>query len=384
MHPWRRRPHWPPPEGSDMSTPADKHSAAKESLLARLEGKTVVIPGVTGPAPQPRAEALSPPEATAPAEADAEAGSGDGGEAPDAASSPPASDGARAERPASRLQRAVELQRRADEARTRSRREAQKIRERDQASEDRAREAESRAKRAANLERGVREREGALQRDIDLIRTNPIEFARRHGLTQADLVAVGRGERSPAEARVELALERFRKENDRQLSEIRDAQKRLESAREEESLSAARSAFLAHVTGDEKRFEALNTIYSPEELVAKADALAEKNEKLRWGWDGDRLCEELEARARKDPRWTRIQSRFEPRRAATGQPNAPAAKTPNAPRSGREAAPSEEVEEDEPVAPPPRPRAPARPSMTPQERHRRHVDRLAGRVGRIG
>ena len=272
-----------------------------------------------------------------------------------------------------RLKKSVEIERRAQAVRDKAAGDMQRSKEQQTRSDRRVKEADQRVKQAQHIGRQVASAQQKLEQESELLQTNPFEWARQRGLTGAQLADFARGDRDPHAARSNLieqkvarALEQIKKESNERIE-------RLENQLAGQSESEAQEALLEHVSSDGDRFEALNAIYSPEELLTKAAALAERNVKLQFGWDGDRLCEELEASARKDPRWSRIQTRYAPKpkpsTAATPK------RTPASPAATDRETRGTEVE----AAPERTPRA-QRPTLSARDKHRLHVQRLSRTV----
>lgn len=349
----------------------NEHVAHVQKLLAQhAGGPGFILPEVQGGRP-PRE-----PSGAQVAEQVEEVQAGAAGAAADAAAAAETEEPAEAiEKPAAkprigdRLRKSVEIERRAEAVRAKARADVQASKEQRARDERRGKEADQRVRQATQVSRQVQEAQRELQRTRDLLKTNPLEFARQNGLTGKDLADFVRTNADPnarradlIESRVAAAIQNVERKAEERIS-------KLEAQIVGERETTAQEALLEHVSGDQDRFEALNAIYSPSELLTKASDLAEQNEKLQWGWDGDRLCEELENRARKDSRWSRIQTRYAPK------PKSRTAADPSRQTSASTTATEERRE------PPSREAAPVarreRQQMSPQARHRLHVQRLA-------
>ena len=130
------------------------------------------------------------------------------------------------------------------------------------------------------------------------------------------------------------------------------------------------SSGTSHLTSTGSRHSIRSTV--PASYSVRASKLAERNAKLHSGLDGDKLCEELEASARKDDRWKRVQSRYAKRTESQAKPNATANKpAPNEKPKDK----ADAVEALPRGAGSSRDRQQIQPSgpSTPQDRHRAHL-----------
>jgi hypothetical protein len=278
----------------------------------------------------------------------------------------------RTERNADRLRRSVEIEKRAQAVKAKAAADARASREQVDRADRLRREADARARHARELEKNVRTTQSQVQGEIDLLKTNPLAFAAKYGVTGKEIADYIKSGADPHSRRMDLessrvaqALERIEQNANKRIDAL---EQRLVGDR----VAAAEETLLAQVTADQDRFEALNTIYSPSEVIDRANTLAERNEKLSLGWDGDRLIEELEKQARKDPRWSRIQTRFA--RKAAPPTSRTARETPS------QAAPSPATDEQRRTdatrqGSPPTERKP-REQLSARDRHRLHVQRL--------
>jgi hypothetical protein len=375
----------------------ERHAQSITALIAKMDNANIQLAETPGPTrvPSSNGAALAEPglggaDATQPGDSahaapEVEVETAETAAAPAPRTTKPAAE----PKPVSRIERALRIERAAQAVNLKAKAERQQTAERLQQATARHQEVETRFSRVQQVEKQVADTRAALQKEIDLLKTNPTGFAARHGMTGADVAEWTRRGTDPVQARIELsesrvaqALERIERQGNERINKL------LESI-EKDRVSEANQNFLEHVSGDE-RFEALQTIYSPDELLQKAEELAQRNDKLQLGWDGDRLCEELESRARKDSRWVRIQQKFTAKPKTPTTPanppkpsNAPTRTRSNEPQVDTGEPEAEGAYEAEPAARP-RARTQTRPTMTPQQKHRAHVERLSRTTRMIG
>ena len=285
-------------------------------------------------------------------------------------------------RAATRIQKSVELQRKADAAQRKAREANAKLQ---QTREATRKQVEAADRKLAGVDRKLADlesREAKLREDEVLAKTNPVRFMAKQGVTPAAAAAFARGETNPAILKAQQIEEATTGELAKIRQEIVEVRKQakaevraLENNLAEQQMTRAREDLLTLVYDNADQFEALSTIYSPAEIIEKAEELGEKMVKLQEDLDGDMLCERLEKIARKDPRWGRVQAKLKTANAPPArQPNAPPATRPNAPHTDEgEAAAAQR-------APRTRPRV-VDPALehrtTPSEKHRQRVDRIA-------
>ncbi|HEY1695141.1 MAG TPA: hypothetical protein VGG39_23395 [Polyangiaceae bacterium] len=292
-------------------------------------------------------------------------------ERPDAtvAAPPDTSEG----RASTRLRRSVELERRAEANKKRAREEANRAKQQKAEADARVRTADRRAKALEGHERKLLDLQAKLEAEAEQLKVSPFEFAARHGMGAKEIAEFARAGADPNQRRMDLIEKKF---NDRLAEVERSYEKkigRVAAQITEERVEAAHQHFIEHVASDADRFEALNTIYSQSELLAKANELAERNHHLQLGYDGDKLCEQLEASARKDPRWSRLASHYERKRPSDKKPNAPISSDPNARTKDKG-----EVEPERPARQRSRTveSTDSHDRVTPEGRHRDRVERI--------
>lgn len=278
-----------------------------------------------------------------------------------------------------RRQRSLDIQKRADAAAKRAKEVAAKAGEDRKAAERRVLEAEELAKQVKSREHQIASLEREYGAKLDLLKTNPLEFARQHGVTGNEVAQFVKDGADPTKLEIKQLKEQF----SRALNSVRDEAKA--------QVEAIKSSVLADKAADAHRnffdyvddalktnpeqFQALDVVYSQKELWDKANELAEKSDRLNLGWSSDRLLEELETEAQKDSRWSKIKSRLSPVTKTT--PKESPKTSPNTQEIDKSI---EEV----------RPNRPARERndygqfqgrpMTPTERHKAHVAKIANSV----
>jgi hypothetical protein len=267
------------------------------------------------------------------------------------------------------LRRSANIARRAEAAQRRARAEASKLRakraaesEALAASSDVAKSLAQREEAAAAKERSIRDVEARLNDTIELLKRDPMEFARRAGMSSADFAKASNDPVGDAIARV-------RADARAEIAKIRtEFQTELQSVKAETAASrtaAAQAEFYAAL--EEGKFDAALMVYSPEEQWAKANELAQKADRLRYDWDRDRLLEEVNTAAKKDPRWSRIKARLAPNQTP---PNAKPTNPANAPAQEPKPKPRRDAQ-------PATPRGSngqfQNPKTTPMQRHNQRV-----------
>ena len=343
--------------------------------MASLAGKTLAVappkparPVRAAPATAPDAAPDAAAAVEAPAAAEVEPSEVEVAPEVDVEPAP-----ARTERTASRVQKSVEIERRAEEAKRRARAEGQRAQERKAQADERVRQADRRAKDADRREEQINSQMNALQQEIRLLKTAPLDFARTHGVSGKEIADYVRSGSDPTARRLDMLetemgqrLASAEKAYEKKLSQLAEGLRA-------ERLQASNEEFVSYVSSDLDRFEATNVIYSPDEILFEAEKLAKKNARLNLGWDGDRLCEELESLARKDPRWGRMQARFERRPKKPTTPNDTDRTPPNARTTDatERAAPEREQRQR-----PTRARTAQEPTGTPASRHRNRLNRF--------
>lgn len=208
---------------------------------------------------------------------------------------------------AQRLAKSLEIQKRAEAAKKKAQEDARRL-------EADRREAAELKKQAETDKKRIADIESEYQRQLTRLKTNPLEFAKDHGLTGPDLAKFVQEGADPR--RLEMAA--LREDAAKAIKAVKDEAEQRYKALEDRLNSGAREAaekaFYDYVDTAVKAnpdaFAAMDVVYSKQELLSKANELGEKNERLQLGWDADKLLEEIENEAQADPRWQRIQSRF--------------------------------------------------------------------------
>lgn len=369
------------PKPHPLATHGAHVSVLAEKLAASLGGKSVTNAKMLADAVA-KAPAEAAPEAVveAPAveEAPVDTAPADDTAADDSpAPAPvPAAKASVSDSNAAKLARSLEIQKRAEAAQRRAKAEASKIAET-------KRQAEKAAADAAELGRKVKEdqaRIDALQREytkkLQLAQDNPMEFARQHGVSGADIAEFVKGDADPNRRAIARLQQEFSQQLEAIREESRNSVKAIQQTYAAEKAAQLKSGFLDYVekaaTANPEQYQALDMVYSPDELFAKANELAEKNDRLQLGWNPDRLLEEIETEAKADPRWQKIQSRFT--KTAKVDP-----KVPVKPNPKTETVPVEQVRLREPVARNTDGTFQGR-KLTPMEAHKQHVARIAAGV----
>jgi hypothetical protein len=209
-----------------------------------------------------------------------------------------------------KLSRSMEIQRRAEAATRRARAEAGKLKATPapapaQAAVDKAQSEEATQIAAA------REK---LVADIRLLKNDPLEFAKKHGVTGAALAEFVRAGADPVrrsienlEAQHKQEVAKIRQEFGEQLASIRNdvlLSQEAEAQRNfftfvEESKAANPDAFAALAS---------DLVYSDKDVWDVANHLLETRKDLQDNYDEDKLLEAVEVEARKDPRWRKLQT----------------------------------------------------------------------------
>lgn len=381
-----------------MADPQANHSAHLSTVLDKMDGTKLSVTfdknGPAGPAPAAPTEQFVGQEpakveaAPEPVEAPAEEAVVEPAkvEAPKPAAQKPAKPQAKPSPKQERLAKSLEIQRRAEAATRRARAEAGKLRAQPQAQpKPKPAQPDQSAQKAQSEIDSVR---AQLQEEIRLVKTDPLGFAKRHGVSGADLAEYVRQGADPhTRANEQLrretaqALQQLKAEADRKIAALQDTivhQQEVDAQRNffqfiEESKEANPEAFAALGSG---------LVFSDKEIWDTANHILETDADLRDNFDEDKLLEAVEVEARKDPRWSRLQALQKSKQAAS-KSNVASSKKPNV--SEQEEVAEEEVEET-PAQSAPRqaPRAPRNPhtgqfeqrSSTPFERHATHLENV--------
>lgn len=365
--------------------PLMNHQAHMDQLAAKMGGKTLsqAAPDVVAPPPvveepkpaAPVVEAAPEPVVEAPV-AEAPPAS-----APKAVPPPPAKN---------KLARSMEIQRRAEEATRRARAEAGKLRTQPAPEAPKKPEPSPEAVALEAQKQEVAKLQQQYQAAVRLAQTDPMGFAKRHGVSPAELARYVAEGQDPTVR----AIEQIRRETQQEIANVRK-----EAA---EQINAVRDSMIASQEVDAQRnfftfveeskdanpeaFAALQSglVFSDKDIWDTANHLLETRPDLRDNFDEDRLLEAVEAEARKDPRWTRVQA-LTKASSKQKQSNVQAAKKPNVSEK-------EEVVEEPQEAPTTTKTAPKRDPMSgqfvqqpksPYVAHAEHFERLVRNV-RLG
>lgn len=305
--------------------PADAHALRMSTLASKLDGKQISeVASLGAGEPQvgensvaAKAPPVEVPADNTPAEAEVTPAA-----APVAEVAAPA---AAPERIASKLQRSLQLQRKAEEAQRRAKSEGARAQQQRREAESLERQARAREQDLLAKERKLLDIEREYARQVERVKTDPLGFAKEHGVSGADIADYVRSGSDPTARRLDLdrsqmqeALRSIREEYTAQINEIKQG---LAQEKQAAVADSAKRNFFAYVEKSEKevpeQFQAMGVVFSPDELWNRATELADKSERLQLGWDGDRLLEELETEAKSDPRWVKLQARFEPKKTQT-------------------------------------------------------------------
>lgn len=365
------------------NTLAVEHANATEALIQKMEGAAL-----PPPAPEVETPPISEPEAPA---------------APVVAAPKPAAPKAAAPAkrdlsdPKVRLARSMEIQRRANQTTANVRAATKKLTapkveepQANAAQADLQKQLDAKQAEIANIQ-------NQLNAEVRLARTNPMEFAKRHGVSPAALADfVAKGSDPMA-----LALEDLRREASQAIKHVRDeAQSKISALQDtiiaNQEVEAQRNFFTFVEESKEANpdaFAALHSglVMSDLEVWDTANRLLETRKDLRDDFDEDKLLEAVEAEARKDPRWKRVQ-------ALTG--NNASQKKPNVSKTSKKPNASEQVETETPepseeTETPQVTQSRATPTRDPRtgqfeqrqtspfERHQNHVNKVMSRF-RLG
>lgn len=309
--------------------PYDAHSVRMAGLTSKLDGQKIgniaelsLNQPKAGENAITKAPEIEVPADNAPEPAAAEA---EAAPAPAVEASPAPAAEPKTERISKNLQRSLQLQRQADEAQRRAKSETAKMATARREADVLERQAKAREQDLLQKESRLAQIEDAYTRKLEKLKTDPLGFAKEHGVSGADIADYVRSGSDPTAKQLELTrqqmAEALKQVRDEGMSEI-NALKRSIAERETEAAQAqTKRNFFAYLEKAEKevpeQFQALGMVYSPEDIWNRATELADKSQRLQLGWDGDRLLEELETEAKADPRWVRLQSRFEAKKAPT-------------------------------------------------------------------
>lgn len=365
--------------------PTIQHASHIDKLIGDLSAKPFVIaetPKERVPEPPPAVEAA--PEAPA-AEVEAPVAEAAAEEAP-VVEAPPAAKPAQPA--ASKLARSQQIQQRHKEARQRAQEAVKKL-------QPQAPEPPKAIPQAQPQNQGA-EQVARLQAQLDAelrqAKTNPLEFARRHGVSGADIAEFVRNGTDPNQRAVELlrnettqAIRQVRQEYSQQLQAVQSQLAASEEARVQQNfftfVEEAKDA-------NPEAFAALNSglVYNEKDVWETANRLMEERADLRDNFDEDRLLEAVEAEARKDPRWSKVQKLISPTQV-------PSSKQPKvSPQSQSNVRAKEEPAEEAPkAAATPKPTAQRDPNgrfkppvaRSPFEEHQIHVSRVLRGIGVI-
>lgn len=372
-------------------TTIDPAIAHNQTILAAEEkfaGKSLYAPKpADAPAPIKADEATpaapAPVDAPAPTpEAKPAAPNGDGG-------SPPVTANAR-------LERSMAIQRRAQESMRRARAEAGKLRQ--PAKEPAKPEAPPAASQPqAQPDNRVAEMQAQLEAEIRLAKTDPLAFAKRHGVSGAQIADYIRTGADPNARAIDL----LRQDTARAIEQVRNEVKAeyaqqiqgLQSQLIQDQETRAQTNFFTFVEEAKEQnpdaFKAIGSglLYSEAELWNKANELLANREDLQKDFDEDKLLEAVEIEARKDPRWSRLepllqsQNQQKPNAAPKSEKSNASAKVeqPEAPKA------PEQVQRTQPRERDPRTGQFVEQRRSPFEDHTQHVDKIVNRVlGRFG
>lgn len=368
--------------------PLRNHSATIDAVVAAMQGKSITAPGdiappatatqIVEPAHEPVAHNVAdltppPPEETPPPTPEVVA--------PPAAPAPkpaaPAPNPAKA-----RLERSMAIQRRAQQAAANARAATQKLRTPAPAPKPEAKpdaSAEVQAQLQAK-EAELRQIQTNLEAHARLARTDPLGFLRRAGVKPDELARFVADGGDPTK----LALEDLRREASQAIANVkREADQKIAALQDQITAGqevTAQQNFFTFVEeakdANPEAFAALQSglVFSDRDIWDTANHLLETRADLRDNFDEDRLLEAVEAEARKDPRWARVQA-LTANNVAPKKSNAAASKKSNA---------SEKVEAVSEETPPPAPkreRDPQNGQFTPQTgtpftRHAAHVEQV--------
>lgn len=292
--------------------PIRNHSATIAKLAEKLGDMVVDTPqaleaAVTvDPSVAPSGERIEIPDA--PAELTLEA------PATQTAPPPKATDPA-----ALRLKKSAEIQRRADEARKRSSDEARRLQVQKRKAEDTLRTAAAKVRDLETRERSIKDAEARLTEQIEQIKVDPFEFMRQIGVGPEKVAEYARQGGDPTRRLIERVQADAQKQIKAIEQKFEGALGEIKTAQLQRDEAVAQTNFFDYVEKAAKtapgQFDAMQMVFSPEEQWQLAGTLADEADRLQLGWDADRLLEEVNNRAKKDPRWSRIKSRLSPKPA---------------------------------------------------------------------
>jgi hypothetical protein len=280
-----------------------------------------------------------------------------------------------------KLRKSAEIQRRAKEASIRARQGFDRLRAKPAPQAPRGDQPTAEAQAMQQEKANLAQIRNQLDREVQLAKTDPLGFARRHGVDGAAIAKFVRDGTDPntlkiedLERRAAAKIKEVESRFEQRLSSIQDAY----AQSKEQEVHHNFNEFVADAkAANPDSFQAIDHLYTEQEVWVKANQILENDADLRNNFDEDRLLEAVEAEARTDPRWAKVEKLIK--------------KSPSVPQSHDQSKvkSNARVKEETPAqAPrvqrqsPPRDRSPdgqfARTS--PQERHDRHLESVITRL----
>lgn len=334
-----------------------------------------------------------PPEGTSPIIVPATAGDGGTASAPEAQGAVDAPTNTQVAKPANaasiapkpdKLARSMEIQRRAEAATRRARTEASKLR-----TPAPAPKAEKPAPQADPQVDNIR---AQLEAEVRFAKTDPLGFARKHGVTGAALAEYVKQGTDPTARAVELLRQDaakaiaqvehdLRAEYDQKLGAI-------QSTIVQDQETRAQTNFFTFIEEAKDQnpdaFKAIGSglLYSENELWNKANEVLTNRPDLQKDFDEDKLLEAVEVEARKDPRWSRLETLLNKEKSTSPSNAAPKSEKSNV--SAKVETPAADPAPEPQRATQPRERD-SRGQYTenrrsPFEDHQKHVETVLGRI----
>lgn len=369
------------------ANPTYAHERNLEAVIAKLGDKINLkeadLPGKPAAPAAPEPAAVEPP-ATEPAAVAAEPAAAEPADepatAPDPVADPPAAT------PPTKLARSLEIQRRAAAATARAREQTAKRLGKVAPAAPPAPDLSSATNQALEAERAkIAQIEANYRSQLALLQRDPLEFARKHGVTGENLAQFVREGADPTARAMEqlrkdaiAEFDKMRKEHAQEISRLRGEF----TAAQEESAQRNFFQFVEEAkAANPASFPALasGVIYDESTIWQVANRLLESRSDLRNDFDEDKLLEAVESEARKDPRWGKLQGLL--KKSAPNSPQAAVQVKSNV----KESKPPVRAEAAPRAANPPAPRdsngqfAPR--YVSPNERQALRVEQLIQRIG---